>query len=414
MSILIKNALLNSKKTNIYIEENKISEIGKVRKAEFVIDANKKAVLPSFVNTHTHLAMTLFRGYADDMELHEWLTKKIWPLEGKLTANDVYWGAKLGCLELIKSGTTAFNDMYWFEEGCAKAVNEMGIRGYLSAAFIGLNKSEDDCKKEVVNSLKKLKEFKNERIVSCLGPHALYTVNKEQLQFISELAKEENLLIHFHLSETKKEVDDCIARYGKHPVEFLKEIGFLSQNLIVAHAVWLNDKEIKILAKHGVKISHCPTSNMKLAIGNALQYQKMKNANLNISLGTDGCASNNNLSMLQSMKFASLLQKFAKNNQMILNANEVYEMATLNAAKALNLNAGEIKVGKLADLILINLKNIELIPSHSLISNLVYAANDACIDTVICNGKILMENRKVKGEMQILEKVNKIAMNLVR
>jgi 5-methylthioadenosine/S-adenosylhomocysteine deaminase len=415
MSILIKNVLLNGRKKDIYIGENTIEQINDTinLEAEFRIDGKHKAAVPSLINAHTHAAMTLLQGYADDMHLSEWLENKIWPTEAKLTEDDVYRGAKLACLGMIKTGTTFFNDMYWHYHGTAKAVDESGIRSAVSAVFIDLF-DEAKAKEQIKLNEKLFKETKkySERVTFALGPHAVYTVSEESLIWAKEFADKHSLILHIHLSETKKEVDDCIKKHKKRPVEYLEDIGFLGSNVFAAHSIWLNDKEIELMKKYDVKPVRCPTSNMKLASG-ALPYLKMKKAGLTVTLGTDGCASNNNLDMLEEMKFAALLEKFHCNDSMAMPAKEAFELATVNGAKAFNLNCGEIKEGKLADLLLVNLKNINLNPRHNLISNLVYAAHGDCVDTTICNGKILMENGKVDGEEEIIEKANEVAMDLI-
>lgn len=417
MSILIKNVFHKKETTNIYIEDNIIKEIDcKNIEADQIIDGKDKAVIPGLINTHTHAAMTLFRGYADDMELHEWLIKKIWPIEARLTEKEVYWGTKLACLEMIKSGTTCFNDMYFYGGSAAKAVEEMGIRGVISEVFFDMFDMDIREKgiKKTKKGIERLRQFKSGRIIPALGPHAIYTVSKEGLQLIKELANEENLMIHFHLGETRKENEDCYKQNGKRPVPYLEDIGFLGENLIAAHCSWMIINEIKTLAKNRVKISHNPVSNMKLATGGVMPYSEMKDNNLIISLGTDGCASNNNLDMFESMKFATLMQKSHRWDQTVMPAHEVYDMATINGAKALGLNAGVIEEEKLADILLIDLKKAEMTPNHDLISNLVYSANGSCVDTMICDGKILMENRKVEGEEELLEKVGKLALEFVK
>lgn len=413
MSILIKNVILNSKKTDIYIEDNLIKEIGKKQSADFVINGEKKAAIPGLINMHTHAAMTLMRSYADDMLLHDWLDKKIWPLEAKLTEKDVYAGARLACLEMIKSGTTCFNDMYWHFHGTAKAADEMGIRGVISAVMIDL--FDEKKRDEQIKANKKLFEESkkySKRVVFSLGPHAIYTVSEEGLMWAKEFADKNRLLIHIHLSETKKEVNDCLKQHKKRPVEYLDDIGFLGKNVIACHSIWLNDNEVKLLAKNNVSLVHNPCSNMKLASG-VFDYEKLKKAKLNLCLGTDGCASNNNHDMLEEMKFASLLQKVHKLNPTIKPANEIFDMATINCAKALGLNAGIIEEGKLADIALIDLKKPELVPNHNLLSNLVYSANGSCVIDLICDGKIVMQDRKVKNEDEIVEEAEKTAMDLV-
>lgn len=412
MSILIKNVLLDKKETNVYIEDNIIQEIGKKTEADYVINGKNKAVIPGMVNTHTHAAMCLFRGYADDMKLDEWLQNKIWPLESKLRADDVYLGTKVACLEMIKTGTTTFNDMYFFMESAAKAVDETGLRAVLSYGFIDLfndEKREKEIKK-TKETIRNIENMHNDRIKPALGPHAVYTVSEEALRWIKNYADEKSLLVHFHLAETKKENNDFIKKHNKRPVKYLDELGFLDKKLIAAHCIWLNDDDINLLEKHNVKISYNPTSNMKLASG-VMNYQKMKK--LIISLGTDGCASNNNLDMFEEMKIGSLLQKSYFNDETIMPAKEIFSIATENGAKAIGFNAGKIEKGKLADVLLIDLKRAELTPNHNLISNLVYSGNGSVVDTTICNGKILMENRKVKGEEEILEKGKKVALDLI-
>lgn len=414
MSILIKNVELNNKTTDIYIEKNLIKTIGNNLdiKADEIIDGTNKAVIPSFTNTHTHSAMTLLRGFADDMLLNDWLENEIWPIEDKLTDDDLYWGGKLACLEMIKSGTTLYNDMYGPSKGIVKALSESGIRGTTSKVFIDFFDKEKRLE-QINDTLKQFEESKNydSKVIFTLAAHAIYTVSEESLIWIKNFAKENNLLIHFHLSETEKEVDDCLENHGMRPVEYLEKIGFLGPNLIAAHVVHVNKNEIQLLKKYDVKIAHSPTSNMKLSSG-IMPYQAMKDAGLTITLSTDGASSNNNLDMLEEMKIATLLQK-VNNKPTTLPATEVFEMATVNGAKALNIKIGKIEEEYLADLLLIDMNNIALIPHHNLISNLVYSATSEVIDTTICDGVILMKNRIVKGEEEIIKMANKVAQRLV-
>ena len=417
MSILIKGALLEGKKKDIYIAGNLIEKIEDNISAEAdrVIEAGEKAAFPSLMNGHTHAAMTLLRGYADDMPLEQWLTTKIWPLEAKLTEEDVYWGTKLACLEMIKGGTTFFNDMYWHWHGTARAVEEMGIRASINAVFIDFF-DQEKAKEQIKENEKLFCESKRygSRVIFSLGPHAIYTVSKESLLWAKKFADENKLLVHIHLAETKKEVDDCLAQHGKRPVEYLADIGFLGNNIIAAHCVWLSDEAIKILADHEVKVIHNPTSNMKLSVGSVSPYSKLKDAGLATCLGTDGASSNNNLDLLEAVKIAALLEKFYTNDPTAMPAKEALDLITINPAKAFGLNCGRIEEGRLADLILIDLKRPELTPGYNLASDLVYAANGSCVETVICDGKILMENRKVEGEEEIIEKAREAASGLVK
>ncbi len=422
MTILIKNVLVGGKQRDIYIEGNLIEAItdaggGKreVREAEFVVDGKRKAAIPGLFNGHTHAAMTLLRGYADDMPLHEWLSTKIWPLEARITEEDVYWGTKLACLEMIKSGTTFFNDMYWHWGGSSSAVVECGIRAMLSAVFID-GFDEEKAKEQIKRNEALYRESKKlpKRIIFALGPHAIYTVSEESLCWVRDFSEKHDLLVHIHLSETEGEIEECIKRYGMRPVEFLDRIGFLSSRTIACHCIHLSRKEMELLRKNDVKIVHNPTSNMKLAAG-GMPYEELKKAGLyaNIALGTDGCASNNNLDMIEEMKVASLFHKAFSGDPTSMPAHEAFALATRNAAKVFRLNSGVIGEGKLADIALLDLTKVELVPNHNLTSNIVYSANGSCVDTVICDGEILMEGRKVKGEEEIKEKAQDIAYELV-
>lgn len=408
MSILIKNVQLENNLVDILVEGNLIKKIGQNldERADQIINAQDKVALPGLVNAHTHAAMTLLRGYADDLPLQKWLKEKIWPVEAQLTSEDIYWGSKLACLEMIKSGTTCFCDMYWQPEATIKATQEMGLRAFIGLLLIDFDKRGQ--KEFVAEQYKKLKPKLNPRLNLTLGPHSIYTVKQENLLWAKKFATENNLLIHMHLSETKEEVVNCLREHNLRPVEYLDNIGFLGPNLILAHAIWLSDKEIELLAAAGVSIVYNPTSNMKLASG-VMPYQKLAQAGVNILLGTDGASSNNNLDLFEEMKFGGLLQKVSQSDPIILPAEECFNLTTFNAAHFFKLPMGEIKEGNLADLILLDLNQPELVPNYNLISNLVYSSPGHCVDTVICDGRLLMQNRVVKVEEEIIEKCQRIA-----
>jgi len=414
MSVLIKNVLFEGKEKNIFIEGNIISDLNYNGGADFVINGKGKAVIPGFVNTHTHAAMGLLRSYADDMQLQEWLETKIWPIESKLKDNDVYVGTKLACLEMIKSGTTCFNDMYHKIIPAANAVKEMGLRACLSEVYFdSFVENFSERKKEIIGNINKLNGLGCKRIIPFLGPHAIYTVSKETLLWTKEFADKNNIKIHIHLSETGKEVDDCVKQYGKRPVEYLEEIGFLGENVVAAHCVWLKDNEIKILADKGVKVSYNPVSNMKLSVGKAFPYKKMIEKGVVFGIGTDGVCSNNNLDMFESMKFASLLQKHSEVDSTIANADEIFNIATAKGGEVLGINTGKIDEGFLADLVLVDLKKVFMVPNNNLISNLVYSANGSCVSDVIVDGKVLMKDYVVGGEEKILEEAEECAKWLI-
>ncbi len=412
MSILVKDVLLAGRRANILVEGNRIARLEGRPRAEHVIDGRGKAALPGFVNTHTHAAMTLLRGYADDMALAEWLQGHIWPVEAKMTEKDVYWGTRLACLEMAKSGTTCFNDMYWHVKGAVKAVEDSGLRAHLASVFIDMF-SRGKAAAQRAEAERQAKRWKaGSRVSLSLGPHAIYTVTEEGLRWVKELSDRRGLNVHFHLGETRKEVDDCLRAHGKAPVEYLADIGFLGPRLLCAHAVWLARREIRLLAEHGVKVAHCPTSNMKLSVGGTMDYARMRKSGVTVSLGTDGASSNNSLDMFGAMKSAALLQKMATSDPTALPAAEALRMATSDGAAALGIEAGAIRPGALADIVLVNLKRPDMTPLHSLESNLVYSAAGGCVDTVICDGRVIMESGIVEGEEEVLKKAGKAAMRL--
>lgn len=415
-SILIKKVLLGNERKDIYIEGNRIKKIAPDINvnAHEVISGENKAAIPGFVNAHTHAAMTLFRGYGDDMPLMKWLTEKIWPNEAKLTRDDVYWGTKLACLEMIKSGTTTFIDMYMKVEGAADAVEEMGLRAMLSSVCIDHFNPEitKKCIAANLRFLQKLSPYSN-RIIPALGPHAIYTVSAELLKWISRYSKEYNLPIHLHLAETEHEHKESVEKFGMTPVRYLNHLGVLSPRLILAHLIYVDDEEMQMLADHDVKVVHNPASNMKLGSGIEFKYCEMRNKGIIIGLGTDGCSSSNNLDMIEAMKLAALLGKGWRKRPEAITAEEIFWSATEAGAEIVRIDAGKIEEGRLADLSLVNLREPAFVPNHNFLSNLVYAANGSCIDTVICDGRILMKDRRVAGEEEIMEEVEFRAHKLV-
>lgn len=416
MSILIKNVLLDGEVTDVLIRGEHIAEIGPGLEgpAETVIDATNMALVPSLINAHTHAAMTLLRGYADDMELFPWLNEHIWPLEHKLAEEDVYWGTRLACLEMIKTGTTFFCDMYWHTPGVIRAAKEMGLRALLSSPFIDFN---DPAKAERFK--KRTEAFfqrhgrADGRISFALGPHAVYTVSRDSLRWLADFARNNALTLHIHLAETRQEVKDCVAAHGLTPVRYLKEIGFLGPNVLAAHAIWLDEDELDLMAEFDVKVAHLPVSNMKLCSG-PFPYRRLKKRGVCIGLGTDGCSSNNNLDMFEEMKFAALSRKSLTGDPTAMPAADAWECATVNGARIFGLDAGRIAPGMLADCLLLDLDHPQLTPNHNLISNLVYAANGDCVHTTICAGRILMHQRRVPGETEIIRETKARVEALLR
>lgn len=416
MKILIKDVLLDGSVRDIFINNGTIEDISPkcTLEADKIIIGKDKAALPSLINGHTHAAMTLMRSYADDMPLKNWLEEKIWVLEAKLTEEDIYWGSKLGCLEMIKNGITVFNDMYWHWEATAKAVCDMGIRGFISAVFMDMfnrNKSGEQIEHNI--KLFEISDKYKPYVTFAFGPHAIYTVSKESLEWMRDFSEAHNILVHMHLSETQEETRFSEEKYGLSPVEFLDSMGVLSERFIGCHGCFLDKKDCAILKTRHSKLVHIPVSNLKLAVGRVFPYFLMAKAGIPFCFGTDGCASNNHLDIIETMKFASLLGKFFSRNPTVLPAKETFDIATKTAANIFLLEDWEIKVGNSPDIILVDLARPEFTPNFDIYSNIVYASNSSVIDTVICMGKVLMENRYVRGEEEILKNAKKAARQLV-
>jgi 5-methylthioadenosine/S-adenosylhomocysteine deaminase len=421
--LLISNVRVDGRATDIFVNDTGvIAAIGTgirkkyARESEFIIDGDGAIALPGLVNTHTHAAMSLLRGYADDMFLQDWLSQKIWPLEAHLTGDDVYWGTKLACLEMIKTGTTAFKDMYFFMMDACRAVEEMGIRAVLAHGFIDLFDAEKREReiKATDEFCTQVRQLANPRIRAAVGPHAVYTVSPESLQWLATYSSENTIGIHIHLSETEQEVSDCVAQHGMRPPALLDSCGILTPRTVAAHCCWLNKTECRLFAKRGVHASHNPSSNMKLATTRAMPYHWLKDAGVNVCLGTDGCASNNNLDMFEEMKTAALLQKFYWNNPTLLSAPEALHMATAAGARALGFTNGTLVAGEPADLILVSASISCNVPMHNPTSNLVYSCNGSAVETVLCNGRVVMLEREVLHEQEILEGAQKAASGLVK
>jgi 5-methylthioadenosine/S-adenosylhomocysteine deaminase len=424
--IIIKNAYVltmdpdagDLKNGTVVIEGGKITEIGEKTKehAETVIDAKGSVVMPGLVNTHTHAAMTLFRGYADDLQLAEWLEKHIWPAEAQLRAEDVYRGSLLACLEMIRSGTTSFADMYFFMDETAKAVEASGIRASLSHGLIELwneEKGETDLK-EGKRFVRAWQGAADGRIKTMYGPHAPNTCSDEYLAKVKEEARKDGAGIHIHVLETEAELLAMKERYGKCSVHMLDDIGFFGPDVLAAHCVWLSDGDIEVLREKGVNVSHNPISNMKLASGTAPIY-KMLERGVNVSLGTDGCASNNNLDLFEEMKTAALLHKLSTGNPTALPARQVLKMATVNGAKALGTETGMLKAGMKADMIIVDMKKPHLTPCFDIPSHLVYSAGGSDVRTTIVDGKVLMDDYRVLvlDEQKVIGEAQKAAEELV-
>ncbi|MBE0522926.1 MAG: amidohydrolase family protein [Methanosarcinales archaeon] len=422
--ILIKNGYVITmdgppiKNGCVLIEDSKITYVGKEEKlAQKVIDANNCVVMPGLINTHTHIGMTLFRGYADDLPLKQWLKDHIWPAEAMLTDEDLYIGTMLGCVEMIRSGTTAFADMYVHVDSVARAVEESGMRAALSYGMIDLgDKSRADFElAEGTRFVKKWDGGAEGRITAMYGPHAPNTCSREFLGLVKEQALKDNARIHIHVLETEAELNQMKEQFGMCSVNMLDELGFLGPDVLAAHCIWLSGGDMDILANRNVNIAHCPISNMKLASGIA-PVPELLERGANVALGTDGCASNNSLDMFEEMKTTALLHKVNSMDPTTLPAEKVLKMATLNGAKALGVPVGVLKPGMLADMIIVDMNKPHLLPVHNPISHLVYAARGSDVKTTIVNGNILMEDGVVKSidQVKVMEEAAVAAEKLIQ
>jgi 5-methylthioadenosine/S-adenosylhomocysteine deaminase len=367
--------------------------------ARETIDAAGHIVLPGLVNTHTHAPMVLYRGLADDLALMEWLQQYIFPAEAKtVTPEFVRVGTRLAALEMIQSGTTTFTDMYYFEEEVAKAAKEAGLRGVLGQTIIRFPVADAKTPADSLARTERfLVEFRNDPlIVPAVAPHALYTLEKETLKAARALADKYGAPLIIHLAETRAEVDAALTQGQNTPVGYLEEVGLWGARTLGAHGVWVSAEDMKILAKHGVAVSHNPESNMKLASGTApiIDY---KRAGITLGLGTDGAASNNDLDMFEAMRFTALLHKLQRNDPRVLPASEVLAMATAGGARALGLGdrIGSLEVGKRADLIAVSTSGARQTPLYDPVSHLVYVAHGDDVTATIVNGRVLMRDRKV-------------------
>lgn len=425
MKICIKNGTLISmsnsrekieKNIDILIEDNSIVKIERninTDETMKVIDATNKVIMPGLINTHAHLPMSIFRETIDGYTLQDWLTKKIWPMEDKLTEEDIYYASYLSNIEMIKGGTTTINDMYFMTNSIIKAAIDSGVRIQTTRTLMGNadNKNDLDRLKELETIIN---QNKHDRITFNIGVHGLYTTYENYFDKCLQLADKYNLPIHMHFCENETEKKDITNMYNKKPISILKE-KLNGRKAILAHCVKLSKEEIEELAKENISVSHCPVSNLKLGCGIA-DINEMYHNKINISLGTDGQGSGSNLDMFEAMKYTALLQKGINEDPTIMKSYNIIKMATINGAKALGLEneIGSIDINKKADIILIDLNDIKLKPLNNIFSEIVYNVKSNNVNTTIIDGKILMENYKLIDDKETLivnkceEIINKI------
>lgn len=411
--ILLKNILLDDNACDILIEDCLISKIHPHAEAYIcegaeIVDCTGKAAVPGFVNSHTHSAMTLMRGVGEDVTFSDWIDI-IWKEEKKIDDEYIYLGTKIACIEMIKTGTTTFYDQYWRIPAAARAVREMGLRGILSYVHLDrFDLEEAERQKEECDRTYRLSEAWGGNTVFSVAIHSVYSVLEDHILWAADYARKRGLKLNVHLCETEKEVQDCLRVHGVTPVKYLDDLGVLGPDVIAAHTLWLSPEDIEILARRKVNCVHNINSNLKLASGYRFPYMELKDAGVNICLGTDGCASSNNLDMLEAMKTAAIVQKAWRGDPAAMPLDELLAMATRNGADALGLDCGSIAEGRIADILIVDMNSTFFLSNTSFLANFVYSAHSDSISSVICNGKFIMRDRKVEGEEQIKEDARRL------
>ena len=415
-SILLKNILLNENVSDILIRGNRIAGIWNSSGSQCVeidgdtevVECKGKAAFPGFMNMHTHAGMALMRGIGEDIAFHKWLDK-IWEVEENIDEDYVYHATKLACLEMVKTGTTTFNDQYWYMPVAYKAAMELGMRPALSYVVLDKNDPEEsERQKAQCQEVFEMSRTWDDKAQLLISVHAIYSVREPMMLWAVDFARSHGLKIHMHISETQKEVEDCMREHcGMSPVEYLDSLGVLGPDVIAAHTLWLSENDIRILGERGVTCVHNINSNLKLASGYRFLYKELMEAGANVCIGTDGCGSSNNLDMLEAMKTSAIVQKAWREDPSVMPLDELAAMATVNAAKALGFDTGRIEVGALADILIIDIDNYNFLSPGTFLANLVYSAHSDCVESVICDGKFIMRNRVVEGEKEIIENAKK-------
>jgi 5-methylthioadenosine/S-adenosylhomocysteine deaminase len=414
--LTVRGALLDGEQVAIRCQDGTIAGIGPnvaPEPGDEVIDAAGAPLVPALVNGHTHAAMTLFRGYGGDLPLMRWLREKIWPVEAKLEAEDVYWGTRLACLEMIRTGTVRFWDMYWQPGGTARAVEDAGLRATIGGPLFDADGDTAGMQAQALRDLEELEGF-GPRIGRALAPHSIYTVSEELLRWAGEQATERGVALHIHLSETAQEVKDCLAAHGEPPAAYLDRLGLLGERTVLAHGVWLGPAELELIATRGATVVTNPVANMKLAVGGVFPFPAAHRAGVAVGLGTDGAGSNDSLDLFADLKAFALIQRHAAGDPTVLPAAQAWEIATGGGAPFLtdspghaHQGSGEIdpeldalRVGGPADFLLLRPDAYEL-HLGDFASNLVYAASGSIVDTTVVAGRVLMRDGEIEGAAEI-------------
>ena len=398
--LTVSGAVLDGEAVGVRCEDGRIAALGpgvEPESGDERVDAAGALLVEPLVNGHTHAAMTLFRGWGGDLPLMRWLREVIWPVEAKLEPEDVYWGTRLACAEMIRTGTTRFWDMYWHPAATARAVRDSGLRATVGGPLLDADGNTAAIQETALSALEELAEFGE--VGAALAPHAIYTVSEGLLRWAAELAAERELPVHIHLSETEREVSDCLERHGVRPAAYLDRLGMLGSRTVLAHGVWLDQGELELIAERGCTVVANPVANMKLAVGGVLPYPAVRQAGVAVGIGTDGAGSNDSLDLLSDLKVFALPPRPAGGDPPVLPAVEAWRIATGAAAPL--LGAGELRVGSAADFLLLRAGAPEL-SLGDLHSNLVYAASGSAVDTTVVGGRMLMRGGEVPGLEEIV------------
>ncbi len=414
MSLAVVGARLNGETVGLRTEGGRIAELGpevEARRGDELIDARGRRLVPGLVNGHTHAAMTLFRGQGDDRSLMEWLKEVVWPVEARLTDDDVYWGTRLACAEMIRTGTVRFWDMYWRPGASARAVEDAGLRATIGAPLIDVGDAAGDrsLPEAAERGLEEVGEAR-ELVQPALAPHAIYTVSEASLRWIAEASEERRLPVQIHLSETADEVSRCVSEHGVRPAAYLERLGLLGPRTVLAHGVWLDEAELELIAARRATVVTNPVANLKLAVGRVFPYLDARRHGVHVGLGTDGAGSNNSLDLFADVKTFALLQKNEAGDPAAVSAREAWEIA-VGGRSPLLAGSTSVGVGGAADFLLLrsDAPEIEL---GDFVAGLVYAASGSIVDTTVVNGRALMRDGRVSDEDEVLARALERARGL--
>lgn len=410
MPLTVVNGLIGGVATNLRCTNGLISGLGPdvaPQPADVVLDAKGGALVSPMVNGHTHAAMTLFRSFGDDMALMDWLQNRIWPAEARLVDEDVYWGTRLACVEMIRSGTTSFFDMYWFSESVARAVTDSGLRAHVSSVFFdsGDPRRGRDQYARVLEDLDRVSES-GPLVEASLGPHAVYTVSRESLEWLGGVAVERGLALHIHCSETESEVEECVDRHGCTPPALLAQVGALTDATLLAHGCSFDDSDIDLVAENGATVVTNPVSNMKLGVGRSAPVTRMLDRGVGLGLGTDGAASNNGLDLFADVKTLALLAKHTGGDPSVLPAQQALSIARGQLSGL--LGGKPLDPGQPADFLVVRMDEPET-AIGDLNANLVYSASGGIVDSTVVAGRVLMEHREIAGVDEVVARAREAA-----